>query len=84
MRHLGCFRKSLVASHLAQAQQVDSQPSLVATAIVVAEATDAPTARRFAHQLAAMRGRTLTDDEAAAIEVAVRRPTSRGVLGNKG
>ena len=76
--------ENLGASRFVRAERVESRPSLVEAAIVVAEATDASTARRFAHQLAAMRGWTLTDDEAAAIEVAVRRPALRGVLGNKG
>jgi hypothetical protein len=37
----------------------------------VAEATDAATGSQFARQLAALRGRKLTADEAAAIDAAV-------------
>jgi hypothetical protein len=73
-----------VPVRLARAQRRESRPSVIETAIVVAEATDAPTARLFARQQAAMSGRPLTDDEAAAIEAAMRRPTSRSTLGNKG
>lgn len=47
-----------------------SQKSLVETAIVVAEATDAETGRQFARQMAAMSGRELTDQEIAAIDAA--------------
>lgn len=61
-----------------------SRQSLVDTAVVVAEATDLATASRFARQLAAMSGRELTADEAAAIEAAVRRLAPRSTLGNKG
>jgi hypothetical protein len=57
-----------------------ARKSLVDTAVVVAEATDAATGSRFARQLAAMSGRELTSDEAAAIEAAVRRAAN----GNKG
>jgi hypothetical protein len=65
-------------------RQTVAQSSLVDTAIVIAEATDAATAQRIARQLAAMRGRKLTADEAAAIDSAVHRPASRGATGNKG
>jgi type II secretory pathway component PulM len=51
------------------AQQTASN-SLVDTAIIVAEATDAETGRTFARQLAALRGRELTDQEIASIEAA--------------
>jgi hypothetical protein len=47
-----------------------SEQSLVETAIVIAEATDAETGRRFARQMAAMSGRELTDQEIAAIDAA--------------
>jgi hypothetical protein len=61
-----------------------SRSSLVATAVVVAEATDAATARRFVQQLAAISGRQLTVDEVAAIDAAVRRPMSDTANGGKG
>jgi hypothetical protein len=48
-------------------------PSLVDTAVVVAEATGPETGSRFARRLAAMSGRELTVDELAAIDAAVRR-----------
>ena len=47
-----------------------ARDSLIETAIVVAEATDVETGRRFARQLAAMSGRELTDQELAAIGAA--------------
>jgi hypothetical protein len=53
------------------ATQANSRRSLVETAIVVAEATDARTGRHFARQLAAMTGHRLTVDEAAAIDAAI-------------
>ena len=65
-----------------QIARSSSQQSLVETAIVVAEATDAATGSRFARQLAAMSGRELTADEAAAIDAAVERAAHAN--GNKG
>ena len=61
-----------------------TRQSLVDTAIVVAEATDAATGRRFARQLAAMTGGELTKDEAAAIDAAIERPTSHAINGRRG
>jgi hypothetical protein len=58
-----------------------SQPSLADTAAVVAAATDSATGRRFARHLAAMSGRELTRDEAAAIDAASER-ASRHVPAN--
>jgi len=49
-----------------------SEQSLVETAIVIAEATDAETGRRFARQLAALSGRELTDQEIEAISAAAK------------
>jgi hypothetical protein len=69
---------------IAQEQRNYSRNSLVDTAIVVGEATDARTARQFARQLAAMTGRELTADEVAAIDAAVERQTARGTAGNRG
>ena len=45
--------------------------SLVDTAVVVAEATDVTTGRRFVHQLAAIAGVELTNAEVAAIDAAL-------------
>lgn len=59
-------------------------PSLVDTAVIVAEATNAETARRFARQLAAMSGHEMTADEAAAIDAAVEQSTRRDVVGKRG
>ncbi|HEY3392829.1 MAG TPA: hypothetical protein VGK58_08985 [Lacipirellulaceae bacterium] len=53
-----------------------SSQSLVETAVVVAEATDAATGMRFARQLAAMSGLELTSAEAAAIDAALQRTTA--------
>lgn len=58
------------------------RPSLVDTAVIVAEATNAETARRFARQLAAMSGREITADEAAAIDAAIHQ-SGRGSAGNR-
>ena len=56
-------------------------PSLIDTAVVMAEATGPATGSRFARRLAAMSGRELTVDELAAIDAAVRRVIANG---NKG
>jgi hypothetical protein len=81
---LGLRSSGLGDRQVARTHTEDVRPSLVDTAIMVAEATDAATARQYARQMAAMAGRTLTDDEAAVIEAAARRSVSRGVLGNRG
>jgi hypothetical protein len=63
----------------------DARQSLLDTAVVVAEATDAATGSRYARQLAAMSGRELTADEAAAIDAAVERAATHATTnGNKG
>jgi hypothetical protein len=49
-----------------------SSQSLLDTAVIVAEATDAATGRRFARQLAAMAGLELSSAESAAIDAALR------------
>jgi hypothetical protein len=68
-----------------QVVQSGQRQSLVDTAVVIAEATDAATGSRFARQLAAMSGRELTTDEAAAVDAAVRHVDSHGRSnGNKG
>jgi hypothetical protein len=50
-----------------------AQDSLVQAAAAVAEATDVETGRRFARQLAALGGRELSDEQAAAIDAAMRK-----------
>ncbi len=62
----------------------NTRQSLVDTAIVVAEATDAATGRRFARQVAAISGHELTADEAAAIDAAIDRPMSHAINGRRG
>jgi hypothetical protein len=52
-----------------------TRDSLIHTAIIVAEATDAPAARRYARQFAALRGRQLSGEDAAAIDAAIERVT---------
>ena len=69
---------------LTHGQRFEPRQSLVDTAIVLAEATDAATAQQFARQMAAFAGRKLTDDEVAAIEAAVRRGSLHSNSGNKG
>jgi hypothetical protein len=71
-------------SHVRSQQSVaesSKRQSLVDTAVVVAESTDPATGRRFAAQLAAMSGRELTSDEAAAIDAAVRQVSRNGSKG---
>lgn len=73
-----------IGDRLPVVTQPNPRRSLVDTAVVVAEATDAQTGRQFARQLAAMTGRKLTVDEAAAIDAAVghaSRDTSEGKKG---
>ena len=59
--------------HATQVARGRSQESLIETAIVVTEATDAETGRRFVRQIAAMSGRELTDQELEAIDAAIER-----------
>ena len=59
-------------SQINQVAHDQSQQSLIDTAIVVAEATNAETGRNFARQMAALAGRELTDHEIATIEAATR------------
>jgi hypothetical protein len=62
-----------------------SQRLLVNTAVVIAEATDASTGIRVARQLAAMSGRELTSEEAAAIDAAVEQSGNHhSTNGNRG
>lgn len=69
----------------AQIANAKSRESLIETAVVVAEATDANTGRLFARQMAAMRGRELSSDDAAAIDAAIERAgTHTTANGNKG
>ena len=60
----------------------DVRPSIVETAISVAQASDATTAHRVARQMAAITGHKLTAAEEAAIDAATR--TTRGTLGSRG
>ena len=59
-------------SQINQIANDQSQQSLIDTAIVVAEATNAETGRNFARQMAALTGRELTDQEIATIDAATR------------
>jgi hypothetical protein len=62
-----------------------TRDSLIHTAVIVAEATDASTARQYARQFAALRGRQLSGEEAAAIDAAVERATpTAGAREHKG
>lgn len=70
---LGLRSDGSAGRRLLEPRVAPSRSTLVETAIVVAEATDAVTARRFARQMAALSGRDLTAAEAAAIDAAVRR-----------
>jgi hypothetical protein len=79
LRFDGAGERRLVGS-----RRSEPRPTVVDTAVVVAEATDLLTARRFARQLAAMAGRTLTKDESAAIDAAVHRPAARVIPEDRG
>ncbi|HVT28575.1 MAG TPA: hypothetical protein VHE81_11230, partial [Lacipirellulaceae bacterium] len=70
---VGLPRSDSGRSSVASIHPTEARQSLVETAVVVAQATDASTALQFARQLAAMTGRELTPDEAAAIDAAVQR-----------
>ncbi len=50
-----------------------TQEALVQVAVGIADATDAKTAQLYARQLAAMTGRALSADDAAAIDAATER-----------
>ena len=77
-RHSDRFQPSHVAAS-------PTRDSLIHTAVIVAEATDATTARRYARQFAALQGRQLSGDDAAAIDAAVKRVTpTAAVRQNKG
>ncbi len=54
-----------------------SQATLLAAAATVAEATDAETGIRFAHQLAALGGVALDSDQSSAIDAAARERAAR-------
>lgn len=64
---------STLEQHQQQLARQPASDSLVETAIVVAEATNTETAQTFARQLAALRGRELTDQEIASIDAATTR-----------
>ena len=72
------------ANHGQRLANSSPRQSLLDTAVVVAEVTDARTGSRFARQLAEMMGQKLTADEAAAIEAAVQSARQHGANGNKG
>jgi hypothetical protein len=55
-------------THSHQIARAESSETLIETAIVVAEATNADTGRLFARKWAAMSGRALTEREIAAID----------------
>jgi hypothetical protein len=63
---------SATESHRPQLAHQAAEDSLIQTAIAVAEATNTETAQTFARQLAALRGRELTDQEIATIAAANR------------
>lgn len=71
-------------SRIVKTRPAEGEPGLIATAIVVARATDEATARQYARWLAAMSGHNLSVDEAAAIDRAVRRSVARGPSENEG
>ena len=84
---VGVGLNAAVARHSNRAQQShlaagSTRDSLIHTAVIVAEATDASTARQYARQFAALRGRQLSGEEAAAIDAAVERATPTAGRGN--
>ncbi|MFO0791350.1 MAG: hypothetical protein U0805_17965 [Pirellulales bacterium] len=62
--------------------QVDS--SLIQTAVVVAEVTDASTGWSYARQVAALSGREISPEEAAAIDAALEHSMSANSNGKRG
>jgi hypothetical protein len=69
MMALSAGRSSGAGRQLAEGP---SRASLAQVAATVAEATDAATGSRYARQLAAMSGLSLTSEQSAAIEAAVK------------
>jgi hypothetical protein len=67
--------------HVAESR---TRQSLLDTAVVVAEATDARTGSQYARQLAAIIGHDLSDDDAAAIDAAVHHEPLNVTNGKKG
>jgi hypothetical protein len=67
--------------HMAES---NARQSLVNTAVVVAEATDARTGGEYARQMAAMIGHRLTADDVAAIDAAVGAELHESANGKKG
>jgi ABC-type Fe3+ transport system substrate-binding protein len=57
--------------------------SLVDTAVIIAQATDAQTGSQYARQLAAMIGQPLSDSEAAVVDAAVQY-SAKDSNGSKG
>jgi hypothetical protein len=55
-----------------------SQEALVQTALAVAEATDVETGRRVARQMAAWGGRSLTNEQLAALDAAIAAELPNG------
>ncbi len=64
-------------SRSSQMATSNARQSLVNTAMVVAEATDAKTGSEYARQMAAMIGHVLTADDVAAIDEAINRTRSQ-------
>lgn len=62
--------------------RVDS--SLIQTAVFVAEATDASTGRSYARQVAALSGREISPEEAAAIDQAIEHSVNANTDGKRG
>jgi hypothetical protein len=71
-------------SRASQIARSPTRQSLVDTAVVVAEATNARTGSRYTRQLAAMIGKDLSVDDAAAIDAAVHFETASATNGKQG
>jgi hypothetical protein len=67
-----------------QVAESSARQSLVNTAVVVAEATDARTGSEYARQMAVMIGHRLTADDQAAIDAAVGTGLPVSTNGSKG
>lgn len=59
------------AGNFAATRSAPSNESLVQTAVAVARATDAQTARQVAHQISAWNGHVMTTEQLAAIDAAI-------------
>lgn len=68
-------------SRFAAQGSVASDTSLVQTAVAVARATDAQTARRLVHQISALNGQVMTAEQLAALDAAIAEELAKSRKG---